>query len=237
MFPKNSLDHEVIFLCFKNLDTLAEVRLNGELIGNANNQFRQWEFDVSEHLRVGENELQIKFVSALNYGKGRLEERYIHSWSTDSHKLPGGNYVRKSQCNFGWDWGPKLVTCGIQEDAFLLGFNTARIEDVHILQKHQNATAGLEILVSAELVKDSSLTAKIEISYKEEPVASSVIPLENGQGRAVLSIPDPHLWWPNGLGAQPLYKLVVKLKHADEILDESTKHDWFKGSEIGPQTG
>ena len=217
------LDHEAILLCFKNLDTLAEVRLNGVLIGNANNQFRQWEFNVSEYLRVGENELQIKFVSALNYGKGRLEERYIHSWSTDSHKLPGGNYVRKSQCNFGWDWGPKLVTCGIQEDAFLLGFNTARIDDVHILQQHQNATAGLEILVSAELVKDSSLTAKIEISFKEEPVASSVIPLENGQGRAVLSIPGPHLWWPNGLGAQPLYKVVVKLKHADEILDESTK--------------
>ena len=216
-------NHEVILLCFKNLDTLAEVHLNGELVGNANNQFRLWEFDVSEHLHIGENQLQIKFASALNYGKGRLDERYIHSWSTDSHKHPGGNYVRKSQCNFGWDWGPKLVTCGIQEDAFLLGFNTARIEDVHILQQYQNGSAGLEILVSADVVKNASLSAKIEVNFEEELVTSTVIPLADGQGRAVLPIPNPHLWWPNGLGEQPLYKVVIKLTRADEILDENTK--------------
>jgi beta-mannosidase len=80
--------------------------------------------------------IEVRFDSALRYGQARLAEKYIHSWSTDTHKLPGGNYVRKSQCNFGWDWGPKLVTCGIWRDIELVAYDSARLADVHVRQDH-----------------------------------------------------------------------------------------------------
>lgn len=220
---KKFLDHDVIFICFQNLDTLAEVRLNGVEIGKVDNQFRKWEFEVSEKLKIGENQIEIRFNSAVKFGMARLKEQYIHSWSTESHKLPGGNYVRKSQCNFGWDWGPKLVTCGMQEDVLLIGFNIAWIEDVHVLQHLRGDSIDLDVLVSAEVIKQLALSAKVEIDCDDEKVAESFIALEDGKGITNFSISNPKLWWPNGLGEQHLYKVSVKLMHGNEALDENIK--------------
>ena len=32
-------------------------------------------------------------------------------------------------------------------------------------------------------------------------------------------IENPQLWWPNGLGAQPLYQIQVELKSGEKVLD------------------
>ena len=40
-------------LVFDGLDTLAEIRLNGELLGEADNTFRTWRWDVTGRLRSG----------------------------------------------------------------------------------------------------------------------------------------------------------------------------------------
>ena len=119
-----------ILLRCNSLDTLATIVLNGVEIGRTNNQFRVWEFDAKPHLQTGANEIVIRFDSALNYGKAKLAERYIHAWNTQV----GANYLRKSQCNFGWDWGPDFITCGILQDIELIGLEVARINDIHILQ-------------------------------------------------------------------------------------------------------
>ncbi|MFN2137574.1 MAG: glycosyl hydrolase 2 galactose-binding domain-containing protein, partial [Candidatus Promineifilaceae bacterium] len=90
------LDHEHVLLHCAGLDTLATLRVNGQEIGRTDNMFRTWEFDVKDLLHAGDNEIEIYFASALRIGQERLAKRYIHSWSTDTHKLPGGNYVRKA---------------------------------------------------------------------------------------------------------------------------------------------
>jgi len=95
------LRHDHVCLRCDGLDTLATIWLNGRQLARADNMFRAWEFDARPFLHPGDNDIEIRFDSALVYGQARLAERYIHSWSTDDHKLPGGNYVRKSQCNFG----------------------------------------------------------------------------------------------------------------------------------------
>lgn len=42
---------------------VAEVRLNGEILGRADNQFRRWRWEVKDRLDVGENTLEIGFSS------------------------------------------------------------------------------------------------------------------------------------------------------------------------------
>ena len=71
------LAQETITLCCESLDTLAEIEINGQPIGQADNQFRRWEFAVREAVREGENQLVIRFRSAVNEGLAKLEERYI----------------------------------------------------------------------------------------------------------------------------------------------------------------
>ena len=61
------LEHEAVRLRCHGLDTLATVRLNGDVIGRTENMYRTWEFDVKSHLQPGENHIEIQFDSALNY--------------------------------------------------------------------------------------------------------------------------------------------------------------------------
>jgi beta-mannosidase len=97
-----------IKLVFDGLDTYADVYLNGKLILQADNMFRGWTVDVKTLIKRSNNVLMIKFASAQNkvdsIAKARLPL-----------VLPDNNrvYVRKAQFQFGWDWGPKFVGCGV----------------------------------------------------------------------------------------------------------------------------
>jgi beta-mannosidase len=51
-------------LVFEGLDTLAEISLNGELLGRADNMFRTWRWDTTGRLKPGRNELRVVFRSA-----------------------------------------------------------------------------------------------------------------------------------------------------------------------------
>ena len=209
--PEEFLQRERVLLRCAGLDTLAMIKLNGRIIGHTDNMFRTWEFDVKEFLHAGENEIEILFESALRHGQKKLEERYIHSWSTDSHKLPGGNYVRKAAYHFGWDWGPKLVTCGIWRDIELLAFDT-RLADVRIIQEHsQKGGVGLQAQIEVETKDLQPLTAVCTVTYDRAIVAVQESVVQKGAAALTLPISKPQLWWPNGLGKQPLYNIEVRL--------------------------
>jgi len=220
--PPEFSRHERILLRCKGLDTLVAVSVNGVQVGRTDNQFRSYEFDVRTILTSGQNEITCTFESALKYGQARLKERDIYSMG-DDHRLPGGNYVRKSQCNFGWDWGPKLVTCGIWKDIELVAFDTARIEDVHILQRHVDGQVRLLCDIATEALADVPLTAKVIVRLDGEKIGAGEIALENGEGQAELLVEEPRLWWPNGMGEHPLYQVEVQLYEGETLLDSATK--------------
>lgn len=52
---------DALLLRFDGIDTLADIFLNGELLGCAYNMHRVWEFDLlsSSNLRDGENQLKV----------------------------------------------------------------------------------------------------------------------------------------------------------------------------------
>ncbi len=56
-----------VWLVCDGLDTLAEIRLNGELLGRTDNMFRQYRWDVKALLSDQDNELLISFASPVQY--------------------------------------------------------------------------------------------------------------------------------------------------------------------------
>ncbi|NJN54218.1 MAG: hypothetical protein HC804_05335 [Anaerolineae bacterium] len=134
--PAEFLAHERVLLHCAGLDTLATITINGHTFAQTDNQFRTWEFDVKNVLQTGENEIVVEFAAPLPYGRAREKEHSLPAWGINVDKLPGGNWLRKSPCNYGWDWGPMLTTSGIWRNIELLAYNTARLTDVHILQDH-----------------------------------------------------------------------------------------------------
>ncbi len=112
------------------LDTLAEVSLNGKLLGKTDNMFRRWTWDVGPLLKAGENELKIVFRAPVTYIKARQAAKPLMGGGD----IPGGPHLRKAPCQWGWDWGPKLPPIGIWKDIRLEGYSQAKLEDVHIRQ-------------------------------------------------------------------------------------------------------
>ena len=103
-----------IDLVFEGLDTYADVYLNDKLILQADNMFRGWTVNVKSLIKKGNNLLLIKFSSAQNKVDSIARSKL-------PLVLPDNNrvYVRKAQFQFGWDWGPKFVGCGIWKKIIL----------------------------------------------------------------------------------------------------------------------
>ena len=187
-------------LKFHGLDTIARILLNGQEIGTHDNFFLPCEIDVSTSLVEGSNELLIEFSSAVAVGDSRRHEYFQKEGISPSvHHFDERAFVRKPGYMSGWDWGPRLVSCGIWQPIELLEFS-ARIEAFTLHQKP---------------LSDGSfeLTAELRISGEEQPVLT-YNGTELSAGQNTWTVKDA-LWWPVGEGAQPLQTVTVSLPSGD----------------------
>jgi len=217
------LESDVVLLRCEGLDTLAKITINGRKVAKTDNMFRTWEFDVRKHLQAGANTITVRFGRALKYAEAKNRKRTLPTWAMGKGKAR--SWIRKEQCNFGWDWGPTLITCGIWRDIAIVAYSPARLAEVQVGQTHRDKGVELAVTARADVAdKKAKLTAAITVTHGGKTVAEESVPFEGGKARAKLTITDPKLWWPNGMGGQPLYEVTVDLIDADgEMLDARTK--------------
>ncbi len=212
--------HELVF---DGLDTVATIVLNGEEIGRTFNMHRTYRFDVSERLKQGANELVVAFRSAYAYG-AEMEAHYGYR----PNNYPGpGNLMRKMACNFGWDWGPTLVTAGIWKPVRLESWGRARFAETRV----SSTLAGGDgrVTVRARVEHRGGEGTKITAS-----IAGVTHVAEFAEGadevEFQLTVPTPQIWWPHHLGAQPLYQLQIELRDSvsNDLLDSYSKEIGFR---------
>ena len=213
-----------ILLHCDGLDTLASVSVNGHELGKTDNQFRTWEFDVKPYLQAGENSIEICFDSTIPLITAKQQERHLNLTGVGDHRIDGNNYIRKSQCNYGWDWGPMCATAGIWRPISLLAYETARLGDVHITQDHSTANVvGLHVAVSVEQQKSSDLTVRATIFNEGEQIGQTEASVSDGLAEIDLLVENPKLWWPNGMGEQQLYEVKIELLENNAVIDSDSK--------------
>lgn len=105
-FEIRHLPQSPTFLVFHGLDTIAEIRLNGELLGNARNMFVPHEFEVNGKLLMGHNTVEVIFHPC--------------------QPAQPGSY-RKARYMSGGDYSPKLGSCGIFKRVEITTVPVARI--------------------------------------------------------------------------------------------------------------
>lgn len=199
------LAHVHVELVCEGLDTLAHVSLNGREIAFADNMHITWVWDVKEQLHAGENTLEIRFDSPILYCAKKAEE--APGWES-SDATPGFRHLRKAHCMFGWDWGPRLPDAGIWRPIFLRTWDTVRLENALMLQAHHDGV--VDVTIRPEIAGKSAWSAEITAPDGE------VLTLpETTAAEQVITIEHPQLWWPNGLGKQPLYRVTVRLATGD----------------------
>ncbi len=191
-----------VYLRCEGLDTLASVTVNGRAAGRADNMHRTWEFDVKRLLRPGENHISVTFASPTRY----IKRAYAKSRADgSSDAMVGFPHLRKAHCMFGWDWGPRLPDAGIWRDIALAGVDTARIRDVQVLQHHKNGAVTLEVVTNLTHITRGKTAVAVTVTAPNGTALTA-----EGEHCAI-PVPDPQLWWPAGLGGQPLYTVHVAL--------------------------
>ena len=198
------LQKENILLKCHGIDTVATIYINGKKIGYTDNMFRIWNFDIKKYLKTGKNIIKIVLDSAIKY----MDKRGKSKLTFLGH--PAKCFIRKMQCNSGWDWGPQLVTCGIWQDIEIISWDTAKIKDALVQQKHSKNKVDLSITLETEGRK-SGLSAEISILYKDKKIKSKTIFVKKAKEIVELQISNPKLWWPAGMGDQPLYNIKINL--------------------------
>lgn len=245
---EESLLHEsnIELVCF-GLDTLAEIYINEELLAKADNMHRTWRFPIKHVLHSGENKIRILFLSTFRYMENYQPAEHKEITCDASGAMSGNQYIRKAHSMFGWDWGAQLPDAGIWRDIRLEAYTGARIAEVTYLQKHEDYTGRqiwgkvpVEVEVQTILVEDSGSSCaylhaetdsavdnhnnyeiKVNIyNPKGKIVAEKCVSCEEAvQKKVSFSIAQPKLWWPNGLGEQPLYTVKVQLLCDGQIVE------------------
>ncbi|KAI6119373.1 glycoside hydrolase family 2 protein [Pisolithus croceorrhizus] len=181
-------------LVFEGLDTYATVALNGREILSAENQFVIYRVSVKQDLQPGPNELVITFTSAFKKGR-QLEKEHgkFHLWNGDSSRL----HVRKAQYNYGWDWGPVLMTVGPWKPIFL-HTHDLRIADVDIRCRVSEA---LDVNITVDLTLCEETQRGKVIRHRD----ALAVEIGRVKHEFHLSSGEAELWYPVHYGKQSLY--------------------------------
>ena len=211
---------EQVYLVCEGLDSLCDIYVNEQLVEQTDNMHRTYRFDVSKFLRAGKNSIACVFHSFNKYVKEKQAENWVGGTVFDGG-TEGFSHLRKAHCMSGWDWGPRLPDAGIWRPIYLMETDTAYITDFRIIQRHENG----KVFVTVDVKSQGTCTQVLEIIA---PNGSSMS-VQNG---VETEIENPQLWWPNGLGEQPLYTIKATLWNENACVDTQTKRIGLRTLEL-----
>jgi beta-mannosidase len=209
-----------VWLVFESLDIAARIVLNGKEIGKHQNVFYPCRINVSGMLREGKNILTVHLDSGLY----ATAEKPITSYSkTICDHLAKRQWLRKPQCQFGWDWSSRLINLGISKSVYLEYSELS----ICVEQLTPLATVSDDLRrgkVQVKLFVENSSPIDIPVIIKAALVETTVsvtitavIKPGGNQLQAELFIEAPELWWPVGHGSQRRYTLNIELLTATSV--------------------
>ncbi len=204
-------------LVFEGVTGYAEFYLNGEPLLNqegqnyTDNSYRTWRFLLPANVKNKDNELIVKFLPSSKIIKERSRQLpYI---------LPDERvFLRNPPYQAGWDWGPKMVTCGFSKIIYLNQWKDFTISNLHIRQNHL-CEEEAHLLVSFDILCDIDDKATIKYMVNDKifkTVRGAEINPNTDKFSTELTIKHPKLWYPNGMGEQNLYKIAVVVEKGSQ---------------------
>lgn len=217
-------------LIFDGIDTAANVSVNGQLAGHANNMHMRWVWDVGSLLHPPsdlprqDNTVEVEIEPATAYaqrqaalqGDPSCKKHARNYWPEKwGHETECSGYVRKNTGSFGWDCAPAYVTAGIWKSVWLRVLDGAAIDMVapQILgtiktvdDPESSNSFEVQVRVFLDVVVPMEATLAVAGSWSVGARASKNVLLQptNASGAAevvlVLSAKNVALWWPNGHG-------------------------------------
>ena len=233
-------------LVFEGLDTFAEVFVNGEKLLDADNFFRTWRVPVQGRLRAHGNELRVVLHSPINRllpqvqaMPVKLAGNYPSPYGDEPKDAMTANFVRKPGYHYGWDWGPRYVTAGVWRPVKLQSWDALRIDDLQLRQEQVTAErALLDVRVTVDAARAGNYELRLWQTApdgRRTQVAQQAVTLPAIDGQVIslpVSVDRPQRWFPNGYGAQAMYRYDVELRQGRKLLAQAGKRTGLRSVEL-----
>jgi beta-mannosidase len=209
-------------LVLSGIDTVAEVYLNDRQIASSRDMHVPLILEITGHIQQGENLLEVIFVAQEDWAdqQEQLKGAYPNAYTDPT------NHIRKMASNFGWDWGPTLVTAGIWRPVMLISYST-RLSHTSFVSRVENSHEG-HVRIVGKLRGGETGTLRILCEGTE--LASLKATTEFDCDVALGAV---DLWWPRGYGEQPLYTLTLELlDEGGVVIDSETRTLGFRSVRI-----
>ncbi|XP_033163416.1 beta-mannosidase-like isoform X1 [Drosophila mauritiana] len=218
-----------INLTFHGIDTVAEIRLNHQLLGRADNMFVRYSYEVSSLLQAEnflEVEIQSPVVAALARANALKEANKSVPPECPNERYHGEchmNMLRKMQASFSWDWGPAAPSAGIWKKVELEIYEVAVIREVDVDVSRVNSSHwNMHIRCFLDAGGGQDFNGRLvlyAVELLDRPVVVDRYAMKNISHLApviefhqAVPIGKVVTWWPNGYGEQKLYPLHFTLK-------------------------
>lgn len=186
--------------------------------------FRTWKVNVKDLLSTDPNKwnnLTVVFKSAVLHDNRQAALEYPFFLPAENTRI----YSRKAAYQYGWDWGPRLVTCGIWKPVYLSYHNYARLSSVYFqTQQISNTSASMVANFYVDVSRAGTYTLKVTNSGTGVVLNQTTLALTNKTNNVTVtfSIANPQLWWPRGFGEQYMYNLTGELLLGSNSLDKKS---------------
>ena len=210
----------VLRLRFDGLDYFGLVWLDGEFLGGHEGGYGGPTFDISTRITPGkEHELLVRLVHEPH--------DLLPNFDSSSENRNPRVVKPDAQDAESYQWGNRYRTIGLYQPIRIIATGQAFMEAPFVRTDvigSNSATLWAQAMVTnTGNVFDGVIDARIV----EHPTGKAVwqgqwrqkVPNGNSFWEQEIELSDPKLWWPNGLGEQPLYRLELKL------LKDNTQQD------------
>lgn len=210
-----------IQLVLEGVDTYATVYLNGEEIGEADNMFLEYTFDV-QNLKTEENELFIHIKPTVLEGRKYENQLLNHAlrYNLDSA------WTRKAAYMYGWDIFPRIVSNGIWKPVYIsqkntLGFKQTLLNTLNIDKQQDIAQIDLFVELECQRLRYTDLQIKL-IGECDGSNFEEIFDVWSKSAHHKFNIKNPKLWWCKGKGKPNLYNITLELLHKGESIAQKT---------------
>lgn len=208
-------EREQIDLILRGVDTYAKIYVNDSLILSADNMFRTWQANIKSVAKQTDNILRIEFQSPVNVEKDKAAKSpvdYPDVYNTTRV------YSRKAQFHYGWDWGPRFISCGLTS-AEIRAWNGATLKDVFVKQtKIEADSAHLQVQITINATQSVETEVEVKVNGKTFSQKAQLAPGLNLVPVEVYIL-EPQWWWTHDLGTPHLYSVEVKCQFGQGLSD------------------
>lgn len=227
-----SFKDKTVWLNFDGINYQAEVWVNGRIAGRMTGAFKRASFDLARCDAKAGKDVTIAVRISPQPTVGVPSE---HTMGTTGG--PCGGVARLDGptfgCSVGWDWlsGVRDREAGLWRKVTLTATGDAKLLDPQVvtdlpdLPKLDTATVTVKVPVRnlTEKALDGTLTVAFDDVKVEKKVAlgayeTATVAFTPAEF-AALTVKNPKLWWPNGLGEPALHGLKLSLKVGGQASD------------------